>query len=62
MNRLPFGGNSFDFMYPVNTLHNLQFADQFRSLKEIERVASDGRAHIRVGSNRDKYGKVDQLY
>lgn len=52
---------SFDFVYSINTLHNLYLQDLFPALAEIQRV---GRAHrhITVEGYRNEREKVNLMY
>ena len=59
---LPFADASFDFVYSINTLHNLQNFELFAALREIERVGKDGRAHITIESYRNEREKANLLY
>lgn len=59
---LPFPDGSFDFVYSINTLHNLQNFELHAALKEIERVGRAGRAHITIESFRTEREKVNLLY
>ena len=38
---LPFEDDTFDFVYTLNTLHNLKIADLYRAIQEVERVGKD---------------------
>jgi ubiquinone/menaquinone biosynthesis C-methylase UbiE len=59
---LPFADKTFDFIYSINALHNLQNFELFGALKEIERVGKAGRAHITVESYRNEREKANLLY
>ncbi len=58
---LPYDDNSFDFVYSLNTLHNLHCYDLDRALREIERV---GKSHkyICMESYRNEQEKTNLLY
>jgi ubiquinone/menaquinone biosynthesis C-methylase UbiE len=58
---LPYADHSFDFVYSLNTLHNLHNYDLDRALREIERV---GRKHkyLCVESYRNEVEKANLLY
>lgn len=58
---LPYADRSFDFVYSINTLHNLYLQDLWSALTEVERV---GRAakHITVEAYRNEREKVNLLY
>lgn len=53
---LPFPSKSFDFVFSLNTLHNLNKEDVFRALKEIERVKIIN-SYVVVDSYRDSREK-----
>ena len=57
----PWEDNSFDFVYSVNTLHNLFNYELERALREIERVKRDA-AHITIESYRNEREKTNLLY
>ena len=59
--RLPWDDGHFDFVYSINTLHNLYNYDLHRALGEIQRVAR-GAKHITVESYRDEPEKANLLY
>lgn len=58
---LPYPDHYFDFVYSLNTLHNLHNYDLERALREIERV---GKAHkyVCVESYRSEVEKANLLY
>lgn len=49
---LPFPDRSFDAVVCINTLHNLRRDDCVLGLREIQRVARDGKAYVQVDSYR----------
>jgi ubiquinone/menaquinone biosynthesis C-methylase UbiE len=59
--KLPWPDQEFDFVYSINTLHNLYNFDLWSALQEIQRV---GRQHrlIIVESYRSEREKVNLLY
>lgn len=58
---LPFEDDSFDFVFSINTLHNLYNYDLYAALKEVERVAR-GPKHITVEAYRNEREKVNLMY
>jgi ubiquinone/menaquinone biosynthesis C-methylase UbiE len=58
---LPFDDDEFDFVYSINTLHNLYIQDLFSGLSEMTRV---GRKHryLTVESYRNEREKMNLLY
>lgn len=58
---LPFADQTFDFVYSLNTLHNLPCHKMVQALKEIERVGK-GPAYLVVESFRNEEEKVNLLY
>jgi len=57
---LPFDDRNFDFVYSLNTLHNLRCYDLIKALKEIERVGKE--KYICVESYRNEQEKVNLMY
>lgn len=58
---LPFPDGHFDFVYSLNTLHNLHCYDLDKALREIVRVGK-GNAYICVESYRNEDEKANLLY
>ncbi|MEI6559665.1 MAG: class I SAM-dependent methyltransferase [Rhodospirillaceae bacterium] len=58
---LPFSDQHFDFVFSINTLHNLYCHQLDKSLREIQRVGKD-RKYICVESYRTEEEKVNLLY
>jgi ubiquinone/menaquinone biosynthesis C-methylase UbiE len=58
---LPFPDASFDFVYSINTLHNLWNWKLWAALQELERVAR-GPRYLVVESYRNEREKVNLLY
>jgi len=58
---LPYADRSFDFVYSLNTLHNLPNYDLHAALGEIERVGM-GKSYIVIESFRSEREKVNLLY
>lgn len=58
---LPFPDNFFDYVFSVNTLHNLKTFDLAAALREIQRVGT-GRSYICVESFRNESEKANLLY
>lgn len=58
---LPFDDNSFDFIYSINTLHNLYCYDLELAIKEIERVSRRNK-YICVESYRSEIEKQNLIY
>lgn len=58
---LPFADDSFDFVYTLNTFHNLKIQELDRAVREVERV---GRRHKYIGveSYRNEREKANLLY
>jgi protein-L-isoaspartate(D-aspartate) O-methyltransferase len=59
--RLPFADRAFDFVYSINTLHNLYLNHLWSAIREIERVGA-GPKHITVEAYRNEREKVNLLY
>lgn len=58
---LPYEDNYFDFVFSINTLHNLYCHELISALKEIQRVGKTSK-YICVESYRDEYEKANLLY
>jgi SAM-dependent methyltransferase len=58
---LPFEDNSFDFVFSINTLHNLYCHELDRALREMERVGKKHK-YMCVESYRNEEEKVNLLY
>lgn len=58
---LPFDQDSFDFVFSINTLHNLYNYDLQRAAAEIERVGKRAK-HITIESYRTEREKMNLLY
>lgn len=58
---LPFADQSFDFVYSINTLHNLHCYDLDKALREMQRVGRNNR-YICVESYRNEEEKANLLY
>ena len=58
---LPFESGSFDFVYSINTYHNLYNYELSTALKEIQRVGKEKR-YICVESYRNEREKANLLY
>ena len=60
-NRLPFEDNRFDYVYSLNTLHNLRLFDLIPALTEIERVCKRD-SYVCVESYITEQQKANLLY
>lgn len=58
---LPFADDEFDFVYSLNTLHNLYIHELWPAVREIERVGR-GAKHIVIETYRNEEEKVNLLY
>ncbi len=58
---LPFPDKHFDFVFSINTLHNLHCYDLEKALREIERVGKKNK-YICVESYRNEEEKANLLY
>ncbi len=58
---LPWPDGHFDFVYSLNTFHNLKNYDLMAAVKEVQRVGKDKR-YIGVESYRNEPEKVNLLY
>ena len=61
-NSLPYETDQFDFVYSINTLHNLYIQDLWRSLEEIERVGKGPKKHITIEAYRNEREKANLMY
>ena len=59
--RLPFDDNSFEFVYSINTFHNLKNFELDAALREMQRVGNSHR-YICVESYQTEREKVNLLY
>jgi len=59
--QLPFPDNYFDFVFSINTLHNLHNYDLDKALKEMERVGKDNK-YLCVEAYRTEEEKANLLY
>ena len=60
-NALPFPDNHFDFVFSINTLHNLHNYDLDKALREMERVGKNNK-YICIESYRTEEEKTNLLY
>ena len=60
-NDLPFPDNHFDFVFSINTMHNLHNYDLDKSLREMERVGKEQK-YLCVESYRSEEEKANLLY
>jgi protein-L-isoaspartate(D-aspartate) O-methyltransferase len=58
---LPWADNAFDFVYSINTLHNLHNYDLDKALREMERVGKQNK-YLCVESYRNEIEKANLLY
>ncbi|CAM2138764.1 Methyltransferase [Pararobbsia alpina] len=58
---LPFPDDHFDFVFSINTLHNLHCYDLDKALREIERVSKQNK-YVCVESYRNETEKANLLY
>ena len=58
---LPFPDNYFDYVFSINTLHNLKNFELFEAITEIERVGKSNK-YICVESYKNETEKVNLLY
>jgi ubiquinone/menaquinone biosynthesis C-methylase UbiE len=59
--QLPFETDSFDFVYSINTFHNLYNFELMAALKEMQRVGN-GQRYICIESYRNEQEKANLLY
>ena len=60
-NKLPWPDNHFDFVYSINTFHNLEIPDLKAAVQEMERVGK-GKKWLCVESYRNEREKANLLY
>jgi SAM-dependent methyltransferase len=58
---LPYADSSFDYIFSLNTFHNLKIFELKKAFKEIQRI-SRGKSYICVESYRNEAEKVNLLY
>src|SRR5439155_14721443 len=58
---LPYPDKSFDFVFSINTLHNLYNYELAKALQEVERVGR-GAKHIVIEAYRNEREKANLLY
>jgi SAM-dependent methyltransferase len=59
---LPFADKTFDFVFSINTFHNLNNEDLENSLFEMNRVSKTNKQYICVESYRNEIEKTNLLY
>jgi SAM-dependent methyltransferase len=59
--KLPYADHSFDFVFSINTFHNLKLAELKSAIQEVERVAKN-KKWICVESYRNEREKANLLY
>ena len=59
--KLPFPDNYFDYVFSINTIHNLFIYDLFDAMREIERVGKE-KKYVCVESYRTEVEKANLLY
>jgi SAM-dependent methyltransferase len=59
--RLPYADHSFDFVFSINTFHNLKLQELKAAIQEVERVGKD-KKWICVESYRNEREKANLLY
>ena len=59
--KLPFEDRTFDFVYSINTLHNLKNFELDAALREMQRVGKE-RRYICVESYQNEHEKANLLY
>lgn len=60
--KLPFEDKTFDFVYSINTFHNLNNEDLENALNEMNRVSKSNKQYICVESYRNEIEKTNLLY
>ena len=59
---LPYPDQSFDFVFSINTLHNLFNYELWPAVREIERVGRGSKKHITIEAYRNEREKMNLLY
>jgi SAM-dependent methyltransferase len=59
---LPYPDNYFDFVYSINTFHNLHNLDLEQAISEMNRVSKSNKQYICVESYRNELEKTNLLY
>lgn len=60
--KLPYADDEFDFVFSINTLHNLYNYDLFSAIREIERVGKGSKKHIIIEAYRNEREKANLMY
>lgn len=60
--KLPWPDNTFDFVYSINTFHNLKIFELEQAVKEVQRVGKGDKKWICVESYRNESEKANLLY
>ena len=59
---LPFQDGEFDFVYSLNTLHNLKVFELYKAIQEVQRVGKTDKKYILLESFRNESEKANLLY
>lgn len=60
--KLPWPDNHFDFVFSINTFHNLQVFELEQAVKEMQRVSKSNKKWLCVESYRNESEKANLLY